>query len=310
MLRSDAKREKYDRFGEDGLNGQMEGDDHDDFGPFDDFFGGFGGHRRRREEPRVPDVVIPLSVSLETLYNGGVLEVSHKKRVICSSWSDCEKRCSKCGGRGVVIQTRRIGPGFIQQIQTTCPVCGGAGKIGTPNCKSCPNGQFEEVEKMLLVDIEKGMRDGQHIVFEHETDEIPEHQTGSVRFEVDTLRHDRFTRIGNDLHYRLPITLSEALVSVNRQVKQLDGRLVSISTDKVIKPGEKITIKGEGMPDYHDAESGDMIVEFWVLFPESLTEEQKKAVIDLHGELPSLEETGDGARRNATTATDDAKDEL
>ncbi|KAI0566960.1 HSP 40 [Gracilaria domingensis] len=314
VLSDDSKRQKYDMFGEDGMNNQMADDnDDDDFGPFGSFFGGgfggFGGRRRQREEPTVPDVVIPLTVPLETLYNGGILEVAHKKRIICSSWSDCEKKCSRCGGRGMIITTKRLGPGFVQQIQTHCPVCGGAGKIGNPKCKSCPNGQFKEDEKMLLVDVEKGMRDGQHIIFEHETDEIPDHLTGSVRFEIDTMEHDRFVRHGKDLHYRLSVTLSEALVGVNRQVRQLDGRLVPIQTDKVIKPGEKIFIAEEGMPDYHDGTAGNLIVEFWVDFPENLTEEQKKAVIELHGQPPSLDETGDGTKNSGTT-TDQGKDEL
>ncbi|CAN8071551.1 unnamed protein product [Agarophyton chilense] len=312
VLSDDNKRQKYDMFGEDGINNAM-ADDDDDFDPFGGSFfggfGGFGGRRRQREEPTVPDVTIPVTVPLETLYNGGIMEVTHKKRVICSSWSDCEKKCSRCGGRGVVIQTKRIGPGFVQQIQTHCPVCGGTGKIGNPNCKSCPGGQFEEVEKMLLVDVEKGMRDGQHIVFENETDEIPDHRTGNVRFEIDTMKHDRFVRIGNDLHYRLQITLSEALVGVSRQVRQLDGRLVAIKTGKVMKPGEKIVIEKEGIPDYHSGHKGNMIVEFWVDFPDSLTEEQKKAAIDLHGKLPSLDETGDGTTKRRI-AMDDRKDEL
>lgn len=282
-------------FGEDGLKGGgNDGGGMDDFDPFGGMFGGFGRRRRRQEERRVPDLVVPLSVSLEMLYNGAIIEAAHKKRVICDSWSDCEKKCPKCGGRGVVIQTRRLGPGFVQQIQTTCPECNGKGKIGNPNCTSCPNGQFEQTEKLLLIDIEKGMTNGHVITFEGQTDEVPDYQPGSVKFEVDTQQHDRFKRVGNNLHYTVSISLSEALVGVDRVVRQLDGRKVTIRTDKVISPGEKILIPGEGMPSFDDAETGDMVVEFWVDFPESLTEEQKKAVLTLHGERPSLEETGDG----------------
>lgn len=278
-------------YGEDGMNHHDQ--DMDEDHPFSHHFGGHQ-HGRAQEPNRVEDVVIPITVSLESLYNGDVVEIAHKKRVICDSWSDCEKPCSNCRGRGVIIQTRRLGPGFIQQVQTACPVCGGTGKIGTPNCTSCPNGQFEQTQKLLLVDIEKGMKDGQHITFEGETDEVPEHHPGNINFEIDTAKHDRFNRVGSDLHYRLPITLSEALVSVNREVRHLDGRLVPIKTEKIIIPGEQIVIEGEGMPNHGEGETGDMIVEFWVSFPQVLTEEQKKAVLELHGQLPSLKDTGDG----------------
>lgn len=309
VLNDNSKRQRYDMYGEDGLKGAGQDDDAG-FDPFGGMFGGFGQRRRRQEERRVTDVTVPLSVSLEMLYNGGVIDAAHKKRVICSEWSDCEKKCSRCGGRGVVIQTRRLGPGFVQQIQTACPDCGGTGKIGNPNCKSCPHGQFEEVEKLLLIDVEKGMANGQTITFDAQTDEKPDHLPGNVHFEIDTQEHDRFQREGNDLHYLLDITLSEALVGVDRVVRQLDGRQVSIQTNKVITPKDRIVIAGEGMPSHDDSGVGKLIVEFWVEFPESLTEEQKKAAIALLGKPPSKEETGDGTTGQGGNVTENEKTEL
>lgn len=308
VLNDQNKRQRYDMYGVDGLkNGG--GDEGGGFHDMDGMFG-FGG-RRRRDERRVPDVVIPLSVSLETLYNGGVIDAVHKRRTICDSWSDCESQCPRCNGRGVIIQTRRLGPGFVQQMQTSCPACGGKGKIGKPNCTVCPKGQFENVEKELLIDVEKGMSDGQFITFEGATDEVPDHANGDVKFEVATQPHERFSRTKNNLHYALRITLSEALVGINRQVRQLDDRLVSIKTDKVISPGEELVIEGEGMPSTDGDDAGDMVVKFWVDFPANLTEQQKKASIDLHGALPTLEQTGDGTRKAGVDVdVDEGKTEL
>lgn len=314
VLSDQSKRNRYDMYGEEGLKNAGQSDDDEDDGHdfFGGMFGGFGGRRRRRQqERRVHDVVIPLSVDLETLYNGGVIEAQHKRRTICNSWSDCESKCPRCQGRGVIIQTRQIGPGFVQQIQTACPACGGKGKIGK-ECNSCPHGQFEEVENQLLIDIERGMTDGNRITFEQQTDEVPDHVSGNVHFEVAAQPHHRFRRIANDLHYSVQISLSEALVGVNRQVMQLDKRMIDIKTDKIISPGEKIVIKGEGMPghdnDHEHGDTGDMIVEFWVKFPENLTEEQKKAVITLHGEVPTLEQTNAG--NNQDRQDEEEKTEL
>lgn len=310
VLGDSNKRQKYDMFGEEGLKNDRGGDDDDEFNPFGGMFGGGFGRRRGRQERRVPDVVIPLSLPLESLYNGAIIETVHKRRVICHSWSDCESKCPKCKGHGVIIQTRRLGPGFVQQMQVQCPTCGGKGKIGKPHCKSCPHGQFEETEKALLIDVVKGMRSGQMITFEGQADEVPDHVNGDVKFQVVTRPHSRFTRTGDDLHYVLHVTLSEALVGVNRQVRQLDGRLVPIKTDKVIRPGEQIVIEGEGMPSYHGDEPGDLVVEFWVIFPEILTEDEKKAAIALHGDIPTLEETGDGVVKNGAGAEGTEKTEL
>ncbi len=177
----------------------------------------------------------------------------------------------------------RLGPGFVQRIQTACPKCGGSGKIGKPNCKSCPHGQFENEEKIITIDIERGMVDNHKITFDSLTDELPDHQPGNVHFQLHTKKHARFEREGNDLHFEQHISLSEALVGVKRTVKQLDGRMVRIVTDKVISPSDSVRIKGEGMPSVDGHEAGDMIVTFWVDFPSHLSAEQKELAVKLLG---------------------------
>lgn len=290
VLSDTTKRRRYDMGGEAGLRG---GDDSDDGGSFDPFFDLFSnrGRQRQQEERRVADVVIPLAVDLELLYNGGLVDVAHRRQILCDSWSDCESQCSQCGGQGIVIQRRYLGPGFVQQMQMPCPKCGGTGKISTNNCKSCPNGQFEKEEKILSVDVEHGMPDRHRVTFDGQTDELPDHHAGSVHFELHTRPHSRFYREGDNLHYAQRITLSEALVGVNRTVKQLDGRSVPIVTDKVISPNEEVHIKEEGMPSYDGGETGDMIVKFWVDFPTSLTEEQKKLAVKLLGKYDDVDDS-------------------
>lgn len=322
VLSDEGKRQQYDMYGEEGLKqGMQGGGDDDDWGGFGDLFGFGGGKRRRRQqqeqERTSPDLVVPVSVSLETLYNGGIVEISQKRRVLCSSWSDCESKCSHCGGSGIVITTRRLGPGFVQQMQSPCPKCSGTGKISTKNCKSCPEGQFEQVEKDHMIDIERGYPEGYRIPFEGMSDEIPDHVAGTVFYEIDTIPHATFRRKGNDLHYDLSVTLTEALVGIDRAVKQLDGRIVPIRTSKVVVPNEKLLIAGEGMPVAEDGSTGNMIVHIWVDFPEFLSDEQKEAVIKVHGKAPATEiGNGGGPHKAKGTAGDatkggkDGKDEL
>ena len=269
VLSDDTKRQRYD------MTGSMDGGGGDDEDDGWDPWGIFRPRRRQREEKRVPDLVIPLAVDLELLYTGGLVDMVHRRQILCDSWSDCEKKCHKCGGQGIVITTRRLGPGFVQQMQTTCPVCGGAGKIGVKNCTSCPNGQFEKEEKEITIDIERGVPNG-HRITEGQTDELPDHLPGDVHFELHTRPHARFVRNGNDLHYEQEITLAEALTGVNRKVKQLDDREIEIKSDQIIAPNDELRIAGEGMPIYDGSGAGDMIVKFWVKFPKSLTNEQKE----------------------------------
>ena len=46
----------------------------------------------------------------------------------------------------------------------------------------------------------------------------------------------------------------------------------------VTKPGQVRKIKGEGMPVYDNTKKGDLFVTFAIVFPDSLTEEQKEVV--------------------------------
>lgn len=306
ILGDKSKRQRYD------LTGQFEtgGDGEDDDGgwnPFSDLFGGGRRRRREREEKRVPDLVVPMAVDLELLYTGGMIDISHKRQILCPMLSDCEKTCPRCGGAGVIIQTRRLGPGFVQQIQTTCPDCGGTGKIWVKNCKSCPNGKFEKEEQLITLDILRGAPDG-HRITEGQTDELPDHTPGDVHFELHARPHKRFERRGNDLHYRQVITLREALLGVKRQVMQLDGRSVDIVTEGVTAPNEELRIKGEGMPVFgtDGAEAGDMVVHFWVKFPTKLSDEQKKFAAQM---LPETAATTSDAG-SSTIGEGSSRDEL
>ena len=81
ILSDEDKRSKYNRFGEEGLSGGGGGGQaHDPFDVFSQFFG--GGRRHGEQEPsRGPDVVVPLRVSLEDLYNGRTLQFSMRREV-------------------------------------------------------------------------------------------------------------------------------------------------------------------------------------------------------------------------------------
>ena len=83
--------------------------------------------------------------------------------------------------------------------------------------------------------------------------------------------HSSFERSGNDLLTTVKITLSESLLGFSRVVLlHLDGRGIQITSTpgKVIKPGDTILLKGEGMPIYKRPEQkGDLYVRFDVEFP-------------------------------------------
>ncbi|KAK4531352.1 hypothetical protein CCYA_CCYA07G2209 [Cyanidiococcus yangmingshanensis] len=270
------RRRIYDAYGEAGLKAHEgaanagAGEGHAFFEPFDLFeqfgsaFGGpFGGGRSRRQGPssvsdlpRGPDLVIFFPVGLADLYNGAVREVVHRRRARCARWfQSCMATCSVCHGRGVQIVTRQLGPGFVQQMQTVCTACGGKGRTIRTPCDACPHGEFEQQEKVLTVDIERGAEDGTRIPFEGEGDEGPGTSAGDVIMFLQSQPHEFFWREPSseyslNLHMNLSITLREALTGFERTFSHLDGRRLSIvrKDDQIWSTGDILRIPGEGMP--------------------------------------------------------------
>jgi DnaJ-class molecular chaperone len=115
------------------------------------------------------------------------------------------------------------------------------------------------------------MANQQRIVLAGAGDEEPGIPPGDVVFVLKQTPHDSFQRSGNDLLTAVHITLSEALFGFSRiLVTHLDGRGIHMSSPpgKIIKPGESIVAKGEGMPTYkHPDTKGDLYIVFKIDMP-------------------------------------------
>jgi len=137
------------------------------------------------------------------------------------------EQCSTCGGRGVKIQTIRMGP-MIQQVQKTCDDCGGNGVTY----------RQQKVQETLEVHIPKGAPDGHKINFSEKADEIPDGEAGDVVFVLNEQPHPDYKRKGDDLYLERTISLSEALTGFKMELDSLDGRklLIQSTPGEVIKP--------------------------------------------------------------------------
>ncbi|KAG8067237.1 hypothetical protein GUJ93_ZPchr0005g14271 [Zizania palustris] len=157
---------------------------------------------------------------------------------------------------------RQIGPGMYQQMTEQV-------------CDQCANVKYVREGDFLTVDIEKGMQDGQEVLFFEEGEPKIDGEPGDLKFRIRTAPHERFKREGNDLHTTVTISLLQALVGFDKTIKHLDNHLVEIGTKGVTKPKEVRKLKGEGMPLYQSNKKGDLYVAFEVLFPKTLTDDQK-----------------------------------
>ena len=262
VLSDDDKRSKYDRFGMDGIRedaGQQDGSD-----IFDIFFGG----ARRRNGPtrrrKGKDTIYTLKVTLNDLYNGKKQKIAIHRKVIVGE----AETCKHCNGSGIIRQRRVFAPGMFQEIQSPCNHCGGHGK----------NYKFNNEKKTVDINILQGSSSDTKIRCQGLGNEIPGCETGDVVFTLDVEKHKTFARKGDNLFLKLRISLLEALTGSSFDITHLDGRVISIGTNKdsiIGVSGESCLgslpfrcIPSEGMPILHkNGEKGSLLIAFIIEFP-------------------------------------------
>jgi len=237
VLSDREKRAKYDKFGEEGLDGEGPGGDPSDI--FDAFFGGggrrgSGGGRRQKTK----DVVQTLKVTLEQLYNGQTKKMAITRQVIDKKRG--VQTCSDCDGRGVRVETIHMGP-MIQRMQSQCNSCGGQGK----------SFKTKSEREILEVPIQKGSPDGHKIPFREMADEHPDADTGDVVFVLKQQEHAEFKRKGADLYLERKISLVEALCGFEMEIAHLDGRKLLVKSP----PGDIVKPLMQGFDPMADSES-------------------------------------------------------
>lgn len=283
----------------------------------------FGGGRGRPSGPQKgKDLVHRIKVSLEELYRGKNTKIALQKHVLCPK---CDgkggrpggiKTCVTCKGQGVRVAFRQLGP-MVQQVQQQCSDCNGQGEIISPKdqCKGCEAKKIINERKVLEVHIDRGMKEGQTIVFKGEADQAPGIVPGDVVIVVEEKPHPRFKRRGDDLIAEIEVDLLTALAGGTIPIEHLDDRAImaTVKPGEVIKPGSIKIIPNQGMPSYRHHEPGDMIVSIRVAFPDSLPPDAVPALesvlprrpappqfaVNIHVEEVELEDATDRQTRTA-----------
>lgn len=313
-LSDPTTRKIYDQYGHEGLanhkrtGGQQQ--QHNPFDLFSQFFG--GGARQQPGVRRGPDMEVKLSVPLRDFYTGREVPFSLEKQQICDTCAGSGsadghvETCSKCGGRGIIVQKHMLAPGMFQQIQSHCDQCGGQGKTIKKPCKTCGGQKVVRKPVDLVADIEAGMPRGHRLVFENEADEHPDHVAGNLNVVIaeleprldtsdsDEARKSRtdgtfFRRKGPDLYWKEVLSLREAWMGGwTRNLTHLDGHVVQLSRSRghVVQPGHTDTVDGEGMPIWHEGHvheheelpgtHGKLYVEYAVVLPDQMESGMEK----------------------------------
>lgn len=179
---SDAnKKNLYDQYGEETAVKGAHNMGHSFKNPMDLFTAFMNGQMPTQGTPRVKDTTLSLEITLKDFYNGATHTITLNRTRICRSCNglgghgkDSVISCKECSGQGKRVQRIEIAPGFVQQMIYNCETCQGKGKIINRDkmCRECTGRTVLSDTKELKVNIERGMQNGEHIIFENEGNEM------------------------------------------------------------------------------------------------------------------------------------------
>ena len=86
--------------------------------------------------------------------------------------------------------------------------------------------------------------------------------------------HPFLKREGNNLHYDLYISISDAVLGVSKEIETVTGN-VRIKLESGIQSGKILRLRGKGLSSINSYGSGDLLVHINVWTPKTLNKEQK-----------------------------------
>ena len=258
VLSNPDKRARYDQFGHAGMSGAAgggfegfgQGMSMDDiFSMFGDIFGGHGGGfggfggfggggRSAQRKFRGSDLRVKVKLTLKEIATGVEKKIKVPKYVSCSHCNGTGAEngtayttCSKCNGSGVVTR--------VQQT-TTCPDCGGEGRIITKKCPHCAGEGIVREEEVITLNIPAGVSEGMQLSMAGKGNAARHGGVnGDLLILIEEEPHPDLLRDENDLIYNLLLDLPTAVLGGSIEVPTLDGK-ARIKVDPGTQPGKNI----------------------------------------------------------------------
>lgn len=285
VLSDPQKKAKYDQYGHQAFDGGggYSGGGHggmnmdDIFSQFGDIFGGgfggggFGGGGGVRRA-KGSNLRIKVKLTLDEIANGVEKKVKVKRKVQAKGVS--YKTCPTCNGQGQVMRVTNTILGRMQSA-STCPTCSGSGQILDKKPSEADSQGMVLEDETVSIKIPAGVVDGMQLKVSNKGNDAPGNSVpGDLIVAIEEVEHEFLKREGENLHFDLYISFSEAVLGISKDISAINGK-VRIKLDEGIQSGKILRLKGKGIPNINGYGTGDLLVHVNVWTPKTLNKDQK-----------------------------------
>ena len=244
-----------------------------------DMGGGRGAAQNRAGRDLLDEVII----DLRDAYFGTTHTVNFSSKVTCDKChgygtadGKAAPTCSRCGGAGVV-HTRQ---GFFA-METPCPECNGTGHKIDKKCTACDGSGAVHKSRSIDVKIPAGIEDGARLRLAGQGEAgINGAPAGDFYLDVRVRPDKRFVRNGADLITRIDVPFTTLALGGEIEVETIDDKKLSVKVPSGTQVGEKLRVRGHGMPTGRRDSFGDLYIDVAISIPTKLTEKQKKILTE------------------------------
>ncbi|QLG46255.1 molecular chaperone DnaJ [Costertonia aggregata] len=289
VLSDPDKKARYDQYGHaafegGGFGGAGGGMNMDDiFSQFGDIFGsafgggggfsGFGGFGGGQRRVKGSNLRIRVKLTLEEIANGVEKKVKVRRKVQASGVT--YKTCSTCNGQGQVTKIQNT---ILGRMQTAAPcnTCGGSGQILDKRPSDADAQGLKVAEETVSIKIPAGVEGGMQLKVPNKGNEAPGNGVpGDLLVAIETKDHETLKREGDNLHYDLYISISEAVLGTSKEIDSVSGK-VRIKLEPGIQSGKILRLRGKGISSLNGYGAGDLLVHVNVWTPKELNKEQRE----------------------------------
>ncbi len=244
----------------------------------DIFSGMFSGANRQAEPEAGTDLEYQVSVDFWTAIRGGTMRLEVQRAEVCPTCKGAAHAggahtCPECNGSGKVTQMHGQ-----MKFDVQCKTCGGTGRVEN-DCPTCHGeGRVRRTETVEFR-IKPGTRDGQRIRLGGKGNSgtlgAP---SGDLYLVMKVGTNPVFTRGGDDITLKIPVTVAEAALGAKVEVPTIDGR-AQLRIPPGTQGGQKLRMRERGVPSASvEGKRGDQIVTVEIVVP-LLRDERSKEIL-------------------------------